>query len=103
MENKLLNAAIEYNGMGFSVIPCKKNKKPFLKWTKYQTHRASQDQIKKWWAKWPDANPAIVTGKISDLIVVDADTDEGRENLNDNFLPDAISIPTVKTRNGGRQ
>lgn len=31
------------------------------------------EQIKKWWSQWPNANIGIVTGKISNLFVVDVD------------------------------
>lgn len=94
-----LKAAMLYAEMGFSVIPCKKDKKPLVAWTKYQTERSGHDQIKAWWSKWPDANPAIVTGGISGIDVLDADSESGRGALEE-FLPDSIIIPTVKTPKG---
>jgi hypothetical protein len=39
-----------------------------------------KDMIRKWWARWPDANIAIATGWISGLLVVDIDGDAGRES-----------------------
>ncbi len=99
MEGKLLKAVIEYNGMGFSVIPCKKNKKPFIKWEKYQTERASLEQIRAWWEKWPAANPGIITGAVSGVDVVDADSETGKATIEE-FLPDSLLIPTVKTPKG---
>jgi len=88
-----------YAEMEFSVIPCRKDKKPFVAWTKYQTERAGYDQIKAWWSKWPDANPAIVTGEISGIDVLDADSETGKAAV-DEFLPDSLLIPTVRTPKG---
>lgn len=34
------------------------------------------EQIKKWWAQWPDANVGIATGEGSNLVVVDIDRDK---------------------------
>jgi len=37
--------------------------------------------IRAWWAKWPDANIGIATGRVSGIIVYDIDGDEGRATL----------------------
>lgn len=95
----MLRAAAKYQEMGFSVIPCQKNKKPFVKWEQFQEKPASRDQIKKWWKRWPDANPAIVTGAVSGVDVVDADSEAGKQALEE-FLPETLLIPTVKTPKG---
>lgn len=97
--NKMLNAALWYQKNGFSVIPAKKDKRPFIKWQPFQDSPADAVQIKQWWEKWPNANIAIVTGEKSNLTVLDADSEAGRDALNE-FLPDSISIPTVKTPKG---
>ena len=81
--NKKLEAALRYANQGFSVIPVKKNKKPYVKWERYQTERAGERQIKKWWQQWPGANPAIVTGEISGVDVVDVDSEAGWAALNE--------------------
>ena len=63
----------------FSIFPAHikdKRKVPRIKgWYK----KATQDleQIKKWWAKWPDANIAVRTGKVSGIVVVDIDVGRG--------------------------
>lgn len=96
--NKFQEAALKYQGAGFSVIPVKKDKKPYLKsWKKYQTERASRKQIRQWWQQWPDANPAIVTGKISGVDVVDVDTEAGWAALNE-FLSDSFETPIARHR-----
>ena len=71
----MLKAAIKYAELGFSVIPVRPdNIKPFLKsWKPYQTERADIEQLRSWWKKYPSANPAAVTGKISGVTVVDCE------------------------------
>ena len=101
MENKLLEAALQYQRAGLSVAPVKGNKKPYLKsWLKYQKEKASEHQIREWWRRWPNANPAIVTGEISGIDVVDVDTEAGWGALNE-FLSDSFETPTVGTPAGG--
>jgi len=97
--NNMLQAALWYQKNGFSVIPAKKDKKPFIKWQSYQETPANEVQIREWWAKWPNANVAIVTGKKSNLTVIDADSEAGRDAVSE-FLPDSALIPTEKTPKG---
>jgi hypothetical protein len=100
MRNKKLAAALQYQQAGFSVIPVKKNKKPHIKWEKFQHERADEKQIQQWWKKWPDANPAIVTGEISGVDVIDVDSKDGKKALNE-FLSDSLITPISKTPAGG--
>jgi len=68
----IVNDALNYARQGFSVIPVGKNKIPLIDWKRYQMERASESQIKEWFEKkFTNANIGIVTGKISNLIVVD--------------------------------
>jgi archaellum biogenesis ATPase FlaH len=54
-----------------SVIPVGKDKKPLIAWKEFQERRATEAEIKEWFVKWPEANIGIVTGKISNIAVVD--------------------------------
>ncbi len=72
-ENVLLTAALKYRSMGFSVIPTGPDKKPLLQWKEYQSKIADESTIRGWWTNWPKANVAIVTGKISGIVVVDVE------------------------------
>lgn len=80
-----LDAALGYSKDGYSVIPISPNgkmKKPLVNWTEWQTRRADETQIRNWWKVFPKAGVGIVTGKISNLVVMDIDpkhggTDEG--------------------------
>lgn len=95
----LLKAALWYQEQGYSVIPVRKDKKPFVKWEKYQTEKADSDQIQARWREWPSANIGLVTGEISGIDVVDCDSEKGRDALNE-FLPDSLMMPISKTPKG---
>lgn len=69
-----LKAALAYRRRGWSVIPINaQTKKALIRWEEFQRRRATGAEIRKWWHRWPDANVGIVTGKVSGLVVVDAD------------------------------
>ncbi len=99
MENQLLKSALWYARQGFSVIPVKQDKKPFVKWEPFQSERASQDQIHTWWKKHPGANIGLVCGEVSGIDVVDCDSEHGRDALNE-FLSDSFITPVSKTPKG---
>src|ERR1039457_3910270 len=74
MMNPLLNAAIQYERLGLSVIPLKtQDKIPLLSWAEFQKRRASESEIRKWWSDCPYANIGLVTGMVSGIAVVDLD------------------------------
>jgi replicative DNA helicase len=73
--------AKKYQANGWSVIPIEKNaKKPAVKWSKYQKEFAQDAEIKEWFDK-DELNIGIVTGKLSNLGVVDADGADGLTQL----------------------
>jgi energy-coupling factor transporter ATP-binding protein EcfA2 len=78
----ILNAVMDYESHGFSVIPLRpRDKKPLQKWDEYQRRRATDDELLLWFDQNPDANVGIVTGSVSNLIVLDVDGDEGYREL----------------------
>lgn len=100
MEKELLNAALKYLDLGYSVIPIKPgDKRPLIKWEAYQKRKASSDEVRAWWKKNPNANIGIVTGNISGIDVVDCDSDKGVDALNE-FLSDSLRVPISKTPKG---
>lgn len=102
MEKSFLNEALRYADMGLSVIPIiPGQKKPMIKWQQYQTQRATKEQITDWWTKTPNANIGIVTGDVSDVFVVDIDTEEGQQNLLQ-YGFETVSCPIVLTPRGGQ-
>lgn len=102
MPNLKLIAALRYaEKYEYSIIPCSPKKKCYIKWQKYQKEKASTEQIKKWWAQWPTANPAIVTGCISGICVIDVDSENGMNNLNQ-YISESLQMPITKTPSGGK-
>ncbi len=107
MVNQTLEAALRYAEKGYSVIPINPSaeeetgKKPLIKWAEFQTRKANDVEIKGWWTKWPKAMVGIVTGKISNLLVMDADTQEAIDKA-DELIPDSVVVPAVITPRGGR-
>lgn len=74
----MLQAALGYLQKGKSVMPLKKDKRPLLpEWRQYQTQYPTEDEVKEWWTKYPDANIGLITGKISGITVIDIDTQHG--------------------------
>ncbi len=106
MGKEMLTAALKYREMGFSVFPVNpKDKKPAIpSWLKYQTEQASVQEITEWFGKMHHQGIAIVTGKISNLFVVDFDKYKPgfKEEIALEYFPDSIDTPTVKTMSGGQ-
>jgi hypothetical protein len=80
-ENPTLTAALQYVTAGLSVIPVKTNKRPLIDWKPFQDRRASQDEIREWFQRWPHASLAVITGPISGLLVIDIDKEEGAKAI----------------------
>lgn len=69
-----LQAALDYLGRGWSVIPVRaREKRPLVAWQDYQRERSTPSELRRWFGQWPDANLGIVTGAISQLVVLDID------------------------------
>lgn len=86
--------AKEYLQKKLSVIPVGKDKRPLISWKEFQTRFATEEEVDKWFDEYPDAQIGIVTGKISDLTVVDIE--KGGDTA---FLPQDTYI--VQTGGGG--
>src|SRR3990167_11196636 len=54
-----------------SIIPVGLDKIPLVKWLEYQNRFATEEEVKAWFTKYPEANVGIITGKISNLVVID--------------------------------
>ncbi len=64
--------------LGWSIIPIGQNKRPLINWKEFQERLPSAEEIKNWFDHWPNASIAVVTGKISNLIVLDIDAKHNR-------------------------
>ncbi len=101
-----LDHALFYAGRGFSVIPIQPGgKRPLVRWQRFQSERPDEATIRRWLRRWPEANLAIVTGAVSDLVVLDVDPAHGGDDslaaLERRFgrLPETVE---VLTGGGGR-
>jgi hypothetical protein len=101
MDNQNLKAAIWYLKNGMNVIPIKQDKKPYIEWAKFQTEQVTNDLANKWWIKWPGANIGCVTGKSSNMMTIDCDSQAGIDTVNE-YLPDSFLTPTSRTPSGGQ-
>ncbi len=100
MENTIVNekleSALKYAKMGWSIVPAR-GKNPCVKWKTFQEVRPTEDQIKGFWEKYPDANVAVITGPLSGILVLDIDTKHDRS-------PEEFDLPITvssRTANGG--
>lgn len=100
-------AALEYIKLEMSVIPIrgpaytfgdteekkyKMSKTPLLKsWEEFQRRQPTAEEIEEWFKIWPEANIAIITGKVSDAVVIDCDTDEALAYFKENYTGQTVS------------
>ena len=75
MDN-LLQAALDYAKLGWSVFPCVAGRKTPL--TKHGVKDATTDEqkIREWWSTFPSANIAVACGPKSGIYVIDIDVSE---------------------------
>ena len=110
----ITNQALVYRKLGWSVIPLGDiyidPKDPSKKiiiypraWKKYQLHHATEQEIVSWFENEGYENIGIVTGKISNLFVLDADSYKPGFDKN---LVASLKLPITpcqKTARGGTQ
>jgi hypothetical protein len=65
--------------------PCK-GKRPLVK-IKDRDKIPSDDQIRRWWQRWPKAQLAILTDARSNLVVIDVDGPEGEADPGPGAVP----------------
>lgn len=88
--------ATKYIERGLSVIPIQ-NKNPITKVVPYREKYATPDELADWFLK-PGRNIAIVCGKLSNLTVIDCDTDEAVQAIKER-LPVGLT-PMQSTPHG---
>ena len=95
-------AAMDYRRRGFSIIPIKpRDKRPLIPWESYQNGPPTEKQIQDWFTERPDANVGVVTGAVSDCVVIDLDSDEARVKLKEMLVGFELSaVPRSHTGKG---
>lgn len=117
--NQLLDTALEYAGYGWRVIPnygirpdgsceCRQGAKCGNSAGKHpripdwqNAASTDEDVVAGWWGQWPNANVGVLLGQSSNLIDIEADSDEGRETLRalfDGELPLTLCFESGKGR-----
>jgi hypothetical protein len=96
-------AAKAYLARGWSVLPLRpRDKRPLFAWEHLQHQQPSEQDVADWFRRWPEANIGIITGEISNLIVLDIDPKHGGdvalERLEQRF---GELSPTVEAITGG--
>lgn len=86
-----------YLSQGLPVFPVQ-GKTPLIKWGIYQERLPSEEEIKEWWTKWPNADIGMVTGTISSRLVVDIDSEEGEKALSKFSIPVTLEVRTKRGR-----
>lgn len=74
MNKTVYEYAVAYRKMGWSVIPVPVGRKiPAIPWKKYQEQYATDEELRSWFFN-KNTNIGLVTGRISNVIVVDEDS-----------------------------
>jgi hypothetical protein len=69
-----LQAALAYAAAGWSIVPAATaGKRALVAWRQWQGAAPDPELLAAWFARWPKANLAVVTGRVSGIVVVDVD------------------------------
>jgi hypothetical protein len=118
VDDEILDVALAYARRGRQVLPlhtptadgcscddgpdcASPGKHPRVTWP--PDKHADPTQVARWWRLWPDANVGIVTGSVSDLLVVDVDPRHGGfDSLAELYRRYQLAdTATVRTGSGG--
>jgi len=102
----LLEHALKYLSLGYSVIPVRSNRKggSTVKWREFQTRRPTEQELTRWFGKPNgDTGIAIVTGAISGIVVLDFDRHGDEDGLEVAKAEHGFEVegPAVATGGGG--
>jgi hypothetical protein len=77
---ELHQAARAYCLLGWSIVPAAaEGKRSLVAWRRWQTMAADLELVDRWWQHYPRANVAVITGRLSGVVVIDLDVRHGAE------------------------
>ncbi len=100
--NKVLERALKYQELGWSVFPVRKDKRPLIRWMGYQKERATLEQLNEWSRQYPGMNIGVATGALSGIVVLDLDIKHGWSSKK--LREQGYNLPptaAARTGNGG--
>lgn len=87
--------------LGLSVIPVPRpgqhgdGKRPVIAWKPYQQRRPTELELRRWFAG-PPQNLAVITGKVSGVVVVDVDSREAVPWVREHLRPTPWIVKTAR-------
>jgi len=96
MEKPMRLTALQALDLGWSVIPVKADKRPYISWQAYQTTKPDKAMITQWHQRYKPPAWAVVTGAVSGILVLDFDGEKGLQTMETLNLE-----PHVRTGSGG--
>ncbi len=82
--------------LGWSVIPCRRDKRPCLSWKQFQSRKPTREEIQSWQSEYNPCAWAVITGTVSGVVVLDFDGETGDRTRT------ALKLtPHVETGSGG--
>ena len=70
--NHIMTEALSLARLGMPVFPCRPNKVPYVTGG-FKSATTGEEQIRAWWAQWPEAMVGVPTGPASGFWVLDID------------------------------
>ena len=102
---ELARSAAGYCAAGWSIVPAAaEGKRSLVPWKQWQTVAPDLELVERWWRRWPAANIAVVTGRLSGVVVVDIDPRHGGDRALAILEADHGDLPwtaVVETPSGG--
>jgi hypothetical protein len=87
-----------YHELGFSFFPVEWRRKapPLLEWKEFQSRRPSWEEVEGWLSKFAVFNVAVVCGRVSQLFVIDFDSEGAFYGWLNSLDPDTRALVLAK-------
>ena len=100
-DSPLLNAALTHLARGWSIIPIASDKKPLVAWKRFQSGRATPDDLRGWLGGHSARGIAVVLGDVSGgLVCRDFDLRGAYAGWAAAHPDLAATLPTARTARG---